>query len=122
MRSNSCSKDITPLLWRRVQTGVATHCGFNQVHQVKGDSIAKSILTPATLDKGNDLVYGFFITAALNTLDEGIALPAISSMGFCGFFLDRYCRVTYLKSASAFIPIWVFPWWHIVISRARALD
>jgi hypothetical protein len=81
MRSNSCSKDITPLLWRRVQTGVATHCGFNQVNQVKRDSIAKSILTPTPLDKGNNLVYGFFITATLNALDKVIALPATCPMG-----------------------------------------
>jgi hypothetical protein len=122
MRSYPCSEYITPLLWRRVKAGVPTHCGFNQIHQVKRDSIAKSILTPTTLDKGNDLVYGFFITAALNALDEVIALPATSPMGFCGFFLYGYCRVTHLKSAIAFIPIWVFPWWHIVISRARSPD
>jgi hypothetical protein len=122
MRSYRCSEYITPLLWRRVQTGVATDGGFNQVHQVKRDSIAESILTPATFDKGNDLVYGFFITAALNTLYEGIALPATSPMGFGGFFFYRYCRVTYLKSAIAFIPIGVFPWWHVVISRTRSPD
>jgi hypothetical protein len=42
-------------------------------------------------------------------------------MRFCGFFLDRYCRVTHLKSAIALIAIGVFPRWHVVISRADRL-